>query len=1257
VSNPDLSGPYWQDQGDAGYGSARRASSEPASRQQSAWDDGGGFWRDERSSGRSGRDNSEHRDQGDRYRDRQAPARSSRRAAAGNAPDASDGSWSNMLAGRSRRAPRQDDDWGSHRASGRSAGRARRSDDSDRGDWTGRLSQTAGDLRSKIGTMRTRAAASLGGDRGQAGWDAAGESDFTRGTAASNSVGGNGAVNSARGRSRRGLGGSANNDDWAEQGGRRAGSEAWGSRSSGEAAASRGARRASHAGGYGTGRYGAGDYGPGDYGPGDYDSRTAGGRTALREPAGDFWNEPDRTGRGQRSRIAERQATRGGGNGRGGGGGRGGPGSGGGFKNWLLYGRWWRHWTWKKALAVAGAGIAACFLLGIAGFFILYEMTPIPTAKEQTANWQSSTVYFANGKQMGTYDTSVDGVSIDRMLLTPQQIPGVMTQAMTAAEDRHFYKEGGVSLTGLLRAAIEDVKGNGNLQGGSTITMQYAKNYYAGVNSGQNLSTKLKEIFIAMKLGHKRSKQWVMTNYLNTVPFGSTIDGLGAAAQSYFDVNLTQPGAKLSVAQAALLAAMPNNPAVFSSVVLSSNPSKAPGFTALEQRFQYVLTNMVRDGNITAATAKATTFPKITPPAAGNGETGVTGYLMNMVEQQLEAPYAEGGYNLTPRQVDTGGYKIKTTFNMAKIKALARSVQAAKANMKTLASESGGLYVSFRGYDRMGAVLENSKTGAIVAIYGGPGYNSKHCLASSCDINMAESAQQVGSSFKPYVLSAAVNDSMDVFTSKLNGFSPIWIPLTSTGATSAQMTLSPTTPPAGCPRQASNGSNCVAANGTRYYVFNESTENYGVLAPNVAAAESSDSAFEDLAHRVGIQNVINMAQAFGVGQNAFVAPCGDSLESRATTIAQTIADCNDMTGPGYKVGKNWYQGHGLMSNFSPNSKDHYANDIGGTPGSPAIALGENPLTPIEQATTFATLTNDGMYNTPHVIASVQHSGTTLASHLKHVQVLSKEAAADVDWALSFDNNYGKGTAEVNVPFRRGDVVGKTGTLGVDTKASQAWFVGGTPNGYAMSVALFTNLPGLQNLDNLPTVGGTQGSQGGGWPAWTWNDYMQNEFNNSPEVPLTAFPQVRGYPFVPWILVHAPPKQKKQFCKPGFGGHQGGGNQGCICPPHAVFCGNPNPQPSCNGNGNCVSPNPTPSCQFGGFGGQCSSSPAPTSTTSTPTPSCTPGTPPGQCQTAGLTSFVRGSPGSGSSGRSAASIVMLAAEDVTTSLTALLGLVI
>jgi len=1144
VSNPDSAGPYWQEQDDADYGSGWRSGPPGRARAESAWDDAAGFWRDD-SRGRG-------RDEGSSGH-RARPGSHSSRADQPRAPDS-----------RSRRAVPEDDRGSARSASRRRAAGSPRPADADRGsDRTGRFSQTADELRNRLGLRGS--VVSRDREAGRPRRDEQG--GFGRQAAAGNA--------------RR----EAGPDDgyWDESAPRRSDDRTSGRRARGVMAAGAMASRARTGG-----------------------AAAGGGRTALREPADDFWADDAPAGRGLRSRIAERPGVRRGGPGGGRGGRGGGPGGGGRrapdprsrgerFKDWLLYGSWWRHWTLKKALAVVGAGIAGMFLLAIGVFFILYEKTPIPTAAEVTAGYQSSTVYYANGKPMGTFSDNVNGTVIDRVLLTPGQIPKVMTQAMTAAEDRHFYTEGGVSLTGLLRAAYQDVAGSGNLQGGSTITMQYAKNYYAGVNTGRNFSTKMKEIFIAMKLGHEKSKQWVMTNYLNTVPFGPTVDGLGAAADSYFSVDLTKPGATLTISQAAMLAAMPNAPGTF-----SPDPSAGAAYQALVSRWKYVLANMVRDGNITAAQASAQKFPAYNPPAAGNGEAGTTAYLMNMVEQQLEAPRADGGYGLTQHDVDTGGYRITTTFSAARMKALARSVSQEKAQMRQYALAQG--MSPFQKYDRIGAVVENAKTGGIVAIYGGPGWPTsftkrakKLCAEADCYLNAAEDAEQVGSSFKPYVLATAVKEGMSVFSSKLDGYAPIWIPQLPSDTLSTELQHSRNSPPPGTPASANGG----YWNGIYWYKFAEAGESTGPLPVNEATAISSDPAFEDLLHRDGISAVINMAKAFGVGQTAFVNPC--PAAPAGALVPQTIAACNDMTGPGYRVGKSWYSGRGLYTNFSPNSMDKGAISAA-TRGSLQMALGQNPLTPVEQASTFATLADDGLYHMPHVISSMQRDGVAIASPLPApVQVLNKYQAADTDYALSFDNVMSGATAVGSVSFRRGDVIGKTGTLGNGTNASEAWFIGATPDQYAMSVALFTNLQ-TQNLDNLPATGGTAGSYGGAWPATIWNNFMTAEFGNTAAVPL--FTTYNGPPFVPWIQVT---KKTKATCK--FGQFRN-----CTCPNGAPFCAHPNPNPSCHQgfgqpcNGN--SPSPSPTCQF--FG-QCTT-PTPTPT---PTPTCTPG--PGQPTCGGATS--------------------------------------
>src|SRR6185437_11750212 len=156
-----------------------------------------------------------------------------------------------------------------------------------------------------------------------------------------------------------------------------------------------------------------------------------------------------------------------------------------------------------------------------------------PNDALEAALSQQSNVYYANGKLIASFSNSNSG---NHVILQQSQIPKVMEQAITAAEDRYFWTEGGISATGLMRAVYEDTMGGGNTQGGSTLTEQFVKNYYAGFTTAGSTTgrEKLKEIIVAIKLAHSKSKQWIMTQYLNTVPFGGPANGLAAGAEFYF---------------------------------------------------------------------------------------------------------------------------------------------------------------------------------------------------------------------------------------------------------------------------------------------------------------------------------------------------------------------------------------------------------------------------------------------------------------------------------------------------------------------------------------------------------------------------------------------------------------------------------------------------------------------------------------------------------------------------------------------------
>ncbi|WP_211260489.1 transglycosylase domain-containing protein [Amycolatopsis jejuensis] len=250
----------------------------------------------------------------------------------------------------------------------------------------------------------------------------------------------------------------------------------------------------------------------------------------------------------------------------------------------------------------------------------------------------------------------------DRIPVTPAQIAATMKAAIVDIEDRRFYSEGGVDPQGMLRAAVHDSSG-GNLQGASTITQQYVKNYLVNVvdrndktaqqrDQEDSLARKLREAKMAVQLNQTVPKDEILADYLNVVEFSGTVYGVGAAAQAYFGTTAD----KLTVPQAALLAGMVNNPNVYNPY---THPDKAL------QRRNLVIDAMVSARSIPASyatTAKATplgvtgTRPQA-PPSTCMGAAPDAGFFCAYAVHYLEQS------GLTADQIDTGGYTVKTTLD------------------------------------------------------------------------------------------------------------------------------------------------------------------------------------------------------------------------------------------------------------------------------------------------------------------------------------------------------------------------------------------------------------------------------------------------------------------------------------------------------------------------------------------------------------------------------------------------------------------
>ena len=570
-------------------------------------------------------------------------------------------------------------------------------------------------------------------------------------------------------------------------------------------------------GGNGNGYTGNGSGGNGHGGTG-YGGRRPGGSTALKEP--DVRRRPGRHGGG------------------------GGDGFDGGGREHRK-GDWWRHWTLKKAVSIAAIAAGVMVILGAAGAGIAYAKTPVPSDPQLSAIQSASTVYFSNNKtRVGQFGT------VNRQKLLYSQIPAVLRNAVVAAEDKNFWHEGGISPGGILRAAYYDLTSSGgNLQGGSTITQQLVRNYYANIGTAQTMTRKVKEIFVAQKLAQSTSKEQILKEYLNTVYFGGGAYGVGAAAQYYFGLPPSQIN-QITAPQAAMIAAMIQSPSDY-----SPNPKDGASYQALVFRWHYVINAMVGMGTLSPQDAAKAKFPTVVKPF-NNSWGGYRGYIMQAVLNELVQTY---GYS--KEQLNTKGLHIVTTFSKPLMDSLYATVSQNRALMKagTPPSPPFGAHVGcgpkgcLPSYVRVGAVLENPANGAILAMYSGQNYKK-----TQYD-NALQSRNQVGSSFKPYVLATAVKQGMNVQTSQLNGFSPLWIP-----PDSLPMTFASLKDPG------------IVSD---YEVQNDEVSNPNRPVSVVeATAMSLNTAYADLWHRValntanGEHSVVDMAKAFGVDTQASGLP-------------------------------------------------------------------------------------------------------------------------------------------------------------------------------------------------------------------------------------------------------------------------------------------------------------------------------------------------------------------------------------------------
>jgi membrane peptidoglycan carboxypeptidase len=367
-----------------------------------------------------------------------------------------------------------------------------------------------------------------------------------------------------------------------------------------------------------------------------------------------------------------------------------------------------RKKIWRRVRRISYVFLAVMIITPIVGFFVAYQIVEVPDPKT-TASKLDKTVTVLWGNERPLTTIAPNG---KRTLVSYNEIPKPVLKAVFAAEDNTFETNSGFDLTGILRAAWNNVTGGQG--GGSTITQQYVKK--ATEDEEKTLTRKALEVVKAYKMSNTMDKNDIITAYLNTIYFGRGANGIVEAAKAYFG----KPLAEITQQEAALLAGVIQGP---------SRELKEPEYP--EKRWNYVMDKLVENNWMSANERKASQFPTPIPPASAN--TKLT------PDQRLiwEAALRElADHGISQEQINKSGYTIQLTVDPT------AQQQAADAIGQVMAGQPANL--------RQALVAVDPHNGRIITYYG---YNQAR---GGLDY-AGQSWQNPGSSFKPFDLVALLH--------------------------------------------------------------------------------------------------------------------------------------------------------------------------------------------------------------------------------------------------------------------------------------------------------------------------------------------------------------------------------------------------------------------------------------------------------------------------------------------------------------------
>lgn len=383
-------------------------------------------------------------------------------------------------------------------------------------------------------------------------------------------------------------------------------------------------------------------------------------------------------------------------------------------------------------LKAVGVSVVALILL-VGGLFLYFQkdLNQIrPSEINKRVQTTVSKYYDRNGELLW----EDKGTGDYKLVVESSEISDWAKKATVAIEDREFYKHKGVDLWAIIRATVNNFKG-GATQGGSTLTQQLVKQVFfadeAAERGIKGIPRKIKEMILAIEVERMYNKDQIIALYLNESPYGGRRNGIESGAQTYFKKSAKD----LTLAEASLLAAIPNNPAIY-------NPYNTQFNKSLIERQHKVLNDMVEMGYVSkqeADEAKKVAILDTIQPETDQYKDIKAPHFVLEVKKKLEEEFGV-------KVIRAGGLTVKTTLDLK------------AQNFAETAVANGAQTLYLTGADNIAMTSVDVETGQVIAQVGSVDYNK----TGYGQTNAATSTLDPGSSIKPIVDYAPLFNKKDV---------------------------------------------------------------------------------------------------------------------------------------------------------------------------------------------------------------------------------------------------------------------------------------------------------------------------------------------------------------------------------------------------------------------------------------------------------------------------------------------------------------